>query len=158
MRAPKKPLDHQEQATIFLVEQILTEGAQRRVAACSVAQRVADAASRLPIGPYARSGGGSARSGHLARPQGAQGTRRCPDESPVLATLGDLSLNELQVKRINPLLDGFDGTWTVSKWAAIDKCAQDTALRDITEWLVLGVLQKPKVGGRSTRSPWVPPP
>ena len=65
----------------------------------------------------------------------------------------DLSLNELQVKRINPLLDGFDGTWTVSKWAAIDKCAQDTALRDITEWLVLGVLQKPKVGGRSTRSP-----
>lgn len=70
----------------------------------------------------------------------------------------DLSLNELQVKRINPLLDGFDGTWTVSKWAAIAKCSQDTALRDITEWLVLGVLQKPKVGGRSTRSPWVPPP
>ena len=60
------------------------------------------------------------------------------------------SLNERQVKLLNRLLDGFDGKLTSSKWAAISKCSPDTALRDITQLLDLGVLQKTPGGGRST--------
>jgi Fic family protein len=60
------------------------------------------------------------------------------------------SLNDRQVKLLNRLLDGFDGKLTTSKWAAIAKCSPDTALRDITELLTIGVLQKSNAGGRST--------
>ena len=59
-------------------------------------------------------------------------------------------LNERQVKLLNRLLDGFDGKLTSSKWATIAKCSPDTALRDITQLLDLGVLQKTPGGGRST--------
>jgi Fic family protein len=59
-------------------------------------------------------------------------------------------LNERQVKLLNRLLDGFEGKLTSSKWAAIGKCSPDTALRDITHLLALGVLQKSPEGGRST--------
>ena len=60
------------------------------------------------------------------------------------------SLNERQVKLLNRLLDGFEGKLTSSKWAAIAKCSPDTALRDITQLLELGVLKKAPGGGRST--------
>ena len=60
------------------------------------------------------------------------------------------SLNERQVKLMNRLLDGFDGKLTSSKWAAIAKCSSDTALRDITQLLELGVLKRTAGGGRST--------
>ena len=59
-------------------------------------------------------------------------------------------LNERQVKLLNRLLDGFEGKLTSSKWAAIAKCSPDTALRDINELIVLGVLRKTAGGGRST--------
>lgn len=59
-------------------------------------------------------------------------------------------LNERHIKLLNKLLDGFDGKLTSSKWAAIAKCSQDTALRDITELLERGVLKKSDSGGRST--------
>jgi Fic family protein len=59
-------------------------------------------------------------------------------------------LNERQVKLLNRLLDGFEGKLTSSKWAAIAKCSPDTALRDITQLLDLGVLKKSPGGGRST--------
>lgn len=59
-------------------------------------------------------------------------------------------LNERQVKLLNRLLDGFEGKLTSSKWAAIAKCSPDTALRDITQLLELGVLKKAPGGGRST--------
>lgn len=61
-----------------------------------------------------------------------------------------LPLNERQVKLLNRLLDGFEGKLTSSKWAAIAKCSPDTALRDITQLLELGVLKKSPGGGRST--------
>jgi Fic family protein len=61
-----------------------------------------------------------------------------------------LPLNERQVKLLNRLLDGFDGKLTSSKWAAIAKCSPDTALRDISQLLDMGVLQKTPHGGRST--------
>ncbi|GHU24590.1 cell division protein Fic [Betaproteobacteria bacterium] len=59
-------------------------------------------------------------------------------------------LNERQAKLLNRLLDGFEGKLTSSKWAAIGKCSPDTALRDITHLLELGVLKKSPSGGRST--------
>lgn len=59
-------------------------------------------------------------------------------------------LNERQVKLLNRLLDGLEGKLTSSKWAAVAKCSPDTALRDINELIVLGVLRKTAGGGRST--------
>lgn len=59
-------------------------------------------------------------------------------------------LNERQVKLVNRVLDGITGKLTSSKWAAIAKCSPDTALRDITQLLELGVLKKSPGGGRST--------
>ena len=59
-------------------------------------------------------------------------------------------LNERQVKLVNRMLDGFEGKLTSSKWAAIAKCSPDTALRDITDLVNRGVLQKSHAGGRST--------
>jgi Fic family protein len=66
------------------------------------------------------------------------------------AAPGSAPLNERQVKLINRLLDGFEGKLTSSKWAAIARCSPDTALRDITDLLVRGVLRKSAAGGRST--------
>lgn len=63
---------------------------------------------------------------------------------------GSMPLNERQVKLLNKLLDGFDGKLTSSKWAAIAKCSQDTALRDISDLRTRGVLRKADAGGRST--------
>ena len=59
-------------------------------------------------------------------------------------------LNERQAKLLNRLLDGFEGKLTSSKWATIAKCSPDTVLRDITELLARGVLQKSAAAGRST--------
>ncbi len=66
-------------------------------------------------------------------------------------------MNARQIKLLNQLLDGFDGKLTSSKWAAIGKCSQDTALRDISELVERGVLNKSQASGRSTSydvRPW----
>ncbi len=68
-----------------------------------------------------------------------------------------LPLNERQTKLINRLLDGWEGKLTSSKWAAVAKCSQDTALRDITDLLGRGVLRKSQASGRSTSYELVPP-
>jgi len=59
-------------------------------------------------------------------------------------------MNARQIKILNRLLDGFEGKLTSSKWAAINKCSADTALRDINELIALEVLRKSSSGGRST--------
>ncbi|HOY30653.1 MAG TPA: Fic family protein [Bacteroidales bacterium] len=59
-------------------------------------------------------------------------------------------LNDRQQKVINRLLDGFDGKLTTSKWGKINKCSQDTALRDIQDLIKKNILQKEASGGRST--------
>lgn len=59
-------------------------------------------------------------------------------------------LNERQHKVINRLLDGFEGKLTTSKWAALAKTSPDTALRDISDLVVRGILVKDAAGGRST--------
>jgi Fic family protein len=59
-------------------------------------------------------------------------------------------LNPRQRDILNRLLDGFDGKLTSSKWATIEKCSPDTALRDILDLLDQGILAKDAGGGRST--------
>jgi Fic family protein len=59
-------------------------------------------------------------------------------------------LNERQRSMINRLLNGFEGKLTSSKWAKLEKCSQDTALRDIEDLVRKGVLAKESAGGRST--------
>jgi len=59
-------------------------------------------------------------------------------------------LNERQRDIVNRLLDGFEGKLTSSKWATIEKCSPDTALRDIADLVERGILTKDAGGGRST--------
>lgn len=70
--------------------------------------------------------------------------------------LAGASLNERQRLMLNRLLDGFQGKLTSSRWAAISKCSQDTAARDIDDLVKRGVLQKNPGGGRSTSYSLVP--
>jgi Fic family protein len=60
------------------------------------------------------------------------------------------SFNDRQRAVINRLLDGFEGNLTTSKWAALTKSSQDTALRDIDDLVQRGILKKAAAGGRST--------
>jgi Fic family protein len=60
------------------------------------------------------------------------------------------SFNGRQRDMINRVLDGFEGKLTSSKWATIEKCSPDTALRDITDLVERGILEKDAGGGRST--------
>jgi len=64
--------------------------------------------------------------------------------------LRDAPLNERQRLVINMLLSGFEGKLTTSKWAALTKCSQDTALRDIQQLVEHRVLVRDGAGGRST--------
>lgn len=58
--------------------------------------------------------------------------------------------NERQRSMINRLLNGFEGKLTSSKWAKLEKCSQDTALRDIENLINKGALTRDSAGGRST--------
>jgi Fic family protein len=60
------------------------------------------------------------------------------------------SLNERQRDIVTRLLDGFDGKLTTTKWATIEKCSHDTALRDIQHLIEQGLLKQDAGGGRST--------
>lgn len=60
------------------------------------------------------------------------------------------NFNERQRDMINRLFNRFEGKLNTSKWAKIEKCSTDTALRDITNLVERGVLKKEAGGGRST--------
>ena len=60
------------------------------------------------------------------------------------------NLNDRQRKVLNRILDGFEGKLTNSKWAALTKTSNDTALRDIEDLVKRGILAKDAAGGRST--------
>ena len=63
------------------------------------------------------------------------------------------ALNGRQMKVLNRLLDSyntFEGKLNTSKYAALAKCSNDTALRDLSELVALGALYKSAAGGRST--------
>ena len=67
-------------------------------------------------------------------------------------------MNERQTQVLNRVLDGLEGKLTNAKWASINKCSTDTALRDINDLLARGVLRRLargvlrrlEGGGRST--------
>ena len=60
------------------------------------------------------------------------------------------SLNERQLHTLNLLWDGFDGKLTTTVYGSINKCSQDTALRDIQDLIAKNILRKEYAGGRST--------
>ena len=66
------------------------------------------------------------------------------------------SFNDRQRAMINRLLNGFEGKLTSSKWAKVQKCSQDTALRDINNLVERKVLTKAGAGGRSTSYTLIP--
>ena len=59
-------------------------------------------------------------------------------------------VNDRQRDVINRLLDGFTGKLTTTKWAKLEKCSHDTALRDIQGLVERGLMRKDPGGGRST--------
>jgi Fic family protein len=72
------------------------------------------------------------------------------DKAEFWKTHAENKINDRQRDIINRLLEGFVGKLTSSKWAVIEKCSPDTALRDINELLEAGILKKDEGGGRST--------
>ncbi|MBX2842215.1 MAG: Fic family protein [Flammeovirgaceae bacterium] len=62
----------------------------------------------------------------------------------------ETELNSRQRLMLNKLLDGFEGKLKSSKWAKITKCSLDTALRDIKDLIIKGILKQEESGGRST--------
>jgi Fic family protein len=67
------------------------------------------------------------------------------------------AFNDRQRDMLNRLLDNFEGKLTSSKWARLETCSQDTALRDIDDLVARGVLTKDAAGGRSTSYSLVQP-
>lgn len=63
---------------------------------------------------------------------------------------GMTQFNARQRDMLDRLLSDFYGKLTTGKWAKIQKCAADTALRDINGLVELGILKKDEGGGRST--------
>lgn len=61
-----------------------------------------------------------------------------------------IAFNGRQRLLLNRLLDGFSGKLTSTKWAALAKCSQDTAQRDIQDLINKDVISKDPGGGRST--------
>ena len=61
-----------------------------------------------------------------------------------------VAMNERQTKMVNMLWDGFEGKLTSSKWAKMNKCSPDTALRDLQDLDAKGILVRTESGGRST--------
>ena len=64
--------------------------------------------------------------------------------------IADFPINERQRIVLNRLLNGFEGKFTTTKYAALAKCSQDTALRDILPLVERGILVRNPEGGRST--------
>jgi len=60
------------------------------------------------------------------------------------------AFNDRQRDMINRLLESLEGKLTNAKWAKIEKCSSDTALRDIDDLVKRGVLVRDAAGGRST--------
>lgn len=59
------------------------------------------------------------------------------------------AINERQRIMLNKLLDGFEGKLQTSKWAKITKTSTDTALRDIKNLVVKGILKQTTEAGRN---------
>ena len=72
------------------------------------------------------------------------------DKSTFWESNRHVAMNERQTQMVNMLWDGFEGKLTSSKWAKINKCSPDTALRDLQDLVSKGILVRTESGGRST--------
>ena len=81
---------------------------------------------------------------------GLQTTNRVLQKTEFWARHKDTEMNERQRKILNRLWDGFDGKLTTQKYAKINHCSQDTALRDIQSLIEKRILRKTNASGRST--------
>ena len=77
-------------------------------------------------------------------------TKRTLEKTAFWDNCRQVALNSRQTKIINMLFDGFEGKLQTSKWAKINKCSTDTALRDIQDLVHKGILTPTGNGGRST--------
>ncbi len=59
-------------------------------------------------------------------------------------------LNTRQTKMINLILEHFEGNLTTKKWATINNCSTDSALRDINDLIAKNILYKDEKGSRSS--------
>ena len=57
---------------------------------------------------------------------------------------------ERQASSLNRLLNWFQGKFVSSKSAAMNRCSQDTANRDIRDLIDRGILDRGPAGGRNT--------
>lgn len=69
-----------------------------------------------------------------------------------LERISDIPMNERQIKMVHRLINGdFHGVLNTSKWAKLTKCSADTALRDISDLIRKGILERDgSTGGRNT--------
>ena len=72
------------------------------------------------------------------------------EKARLWARIQGVQINDRQRLVINRLIDGFEGKLTTSRYAALAKCSQDTAHRDILALVDHGVLVRNPEGGRST--------
>lgn len=77
-------------------------------------------------------------------------TDRTLEKAAFWHRMEDISISERQRKVLNMLWDGFEGKLNTQKWAKINHCSQDTALRDIQDLIEKNALRKTDEGGRST--------
>ena len=66
----------------------------------------------------------------------------------------NMKLNTRQHAMLNVLLDDFFGKLTSAKWANMQKCSTDTALRDIQDLVYKGTLLKEDAGGEAPLINW----
>lgn len=77
-------------------------------------------------------------------------TDRTLEKAAFWAKMEGTVISERQRKVLNMLWDGFEGKLNTQKWAKINHCSQDTALRDIQDLIAKKALRKADEGGRST--------
>ena len=75
---------------------------------------------------------------------------KAKQKAVIYEKLRNITMNKRQITILNKMIEGFEGKLTTAKWAKINKCSHDTALRDIDDLITKSVLQRSTEGGRST--------
>ena len=71
-------------------------------------------------------------------------------KAEIWSNVNERPVNERQRLILNRMLDGFKGNMSTSKYAKLAKCSQDSALRDIRDFLERGIFVRNAGKGRST--------